>query len=689
MTIINNTPSESNEKLKTFLFFVKKRKKIIIISFIFLIVFIYFYSKGKTKEAESIYTIGSVSKNSIFSMVSGSGSVVSLSQIDVKSDISSKIISSEIRVGQEVKEGDVLLSLDDNELRRKFIEAQNSLAIAQNNLETELNGPDEEEILSAKISLENSKKSYEDSLTNLDTVNRTAADNLKKAELELSDAQRAYETTMSSGEFSSESNNQEIISTYNNAKTTITSSYISLRSAIILADSILGMKFYGTKDISSYENLLGAKDSSALVEAKNNFYIAKDKIEIFENKYNSISNSWNNEEIENILPLLLEAANSSRLMMTSVYSTLLNSITSSDFTQSDLDSLKQSVSSQESNMLSLSNNVESTVQNIKKLEISIGSSDLSLNNNLENAKNSLKNAEDDLAQVKIDNEKNIKSAESDISIKKTSYELAVVQYNNKINEPKDSDILSYKIQVSQAESNYLEAKENLENCNIKAAINGKIAEVYFKEGEYVSDGAVIATIISNENLAEINLNEVDVAKLKLDQRANITFNAIDDLVVSGKIVEIDNLGSNNQGVVSYITKISLDVQDERIKPQMSVSADIIVDERINVISVKNSLVKSDDAGYYVEVIDSATSSGEMINSKNEPERKYVETGLSDDSNTEIISGLNEGDLIIIKTSINSDSNTNSSSGGNDSSSQKNNFNMMGGAAGMLGGGMPR
>ena len=98
-------------------------------------------------------------------------------------------------------------------------------------------------------------------------------------------------------------------------------------------------------------------------------------------------------------------------------------------------------------------------------------------------------------------------------------------------------------------------------------------------------------------------------------------------------MEIDTIGTVSQGVVTYNVKIGFDTQDERVKPGMSVSTDIITDVRQDVLMVPNSAIKSSS---YVEAL-----------ANGQPVREPVEIGLSNNTMTEIISGLNEGDKIRI------------------------------------------
>ncbi len=189
-----------------------------------------------------------------------------------------------------------------------------------------------------------------------------------------------------------------------------------------------------------------------------------------------------------------------------------------------------------------------------------------------------------------------------------------------------------------------------------------IAELNVKKGDSISSGAAIATLITKQQIAEIALNEVDAARVKIGQKATLTFDAVDNLSITGEVAEIDTLGTVSQGVVSYNVKIAFDVQDERIKPSMSVSVDIITESKRDVLLVPTSAVKSSASGSYVET---------LVN--NQPQRKTVTTGSSNDTMIEIIDGLQENERIITQTISASSSSTQSNS----------NQNVMGGMGRMM------
>ena len=189
-----------------------------------------------------------------------------------------------------------------------------------------------------------------------------------------------------------------------------------------------------------------------------------------------------------------------------------------------------------------------------------------------------------------------------------------------------------------------------------------MAEVNIKNGESVSSGAVIATIIARQRIAEISLNEVDVAKVKIGQKATLTFDAVEGLSITGTVAEIDAIGAVSQGVVTYNVKVGFDTQDDRIKPGMSVSAAIITDTRQDAIIVPNAVVKSSGGRYFVEMFDETfsvqdTANPEGVTSQSSPRQQMIEIGLANESMTEVLSGLKDGDIVVARTITSSASQT--------------------------------
>lgn len=218
------------------------------------------------------------------------------------------------------------------------------------------------------------------------------------------------------------------------------------------------------------------------------------------------------------------------------------------------------------------------------------------------------------------------------------------------------DIQAQEMTIKQRENSLQDARENLADYSVRAPFAGVLATFTVKKGDAVSSGSSFGTLITKQYMVSIALNEVDIAKVKLQQKAVLTFDAIDSLNITGEVVEIDSLGTVSQGVVSYNVKIAFDMQDDRIKSGMSVSANIILSSKLDVLMIASGVVKTQNGVSYVEVLDA----------NGQPTKKDVQVGESNDSQIEIVSGLSEGEEVITQkiTATAGGTVTTQSSGGN-------------------------
>lgn len=213
------------------------------------------------------------------------------------------------------------------------------------------------------------------------------------------------------------------------------------------------------------------------------------------------------------------------------------------------------------------------------------------------------------------------------------------------------EIKSLEIALKQKQYAY-------DNCFVRAPFAG-LVQIDVSEGENVSGS--IGTIVSNQKIAVVSLNEVDAVKVKVGQGANLSFDAVEDLELKGMVTKIDVVGTVSQGVVSYDAQISFVSDDKRIKSGMSVSADIVVDEKKDVMVVPGSAVKTLGNRSYVEVLPAGLNviSRRGVAYDGELEKKFVTIGASDEEQVEILSGLKVGDKIITQTIAGTTSSTKS------------------------------
>lgn len=207
--------------------------------------------------------------------------------------------------------------------------------------------------------------------------------------------------------------------------------------------------------------------------------------------------------------------------------------------------------------------------------------------------------------------------------------------------------------LASAQNKLRDVTETMADYTVVAPFDGVAGKVSTQRFADAASGSAVVTLITTQQVATISLNEVDVAKIKVGQKATLKFDAIDGLSIAGEVAEVSPLGTASQGVVNYDVKIAFDSQDDRVKIGMSVSVSIVTDVKADVLAVANSAVKSLGDQHYVETLDATSStkagSDGLITTSATPKRVFVQTGVSNESLTEIIDGLKEGDSVIVQT----------------------------------------
>ncbi|MBU2534821.1 MAG: efflux RND transporter periplasmic adaptor subunit [Chloroflexi bacterium] len=183
------------------------------------------------------------------------------------------------------------------------------------------------------------------------------------------------------------------------------------------------------------------------------------------------------------------------------------------------------------------------------------------------------------------------------------------------------------------------AQKQLSEATLTAPFDGVVARVDVDEGDSVSATTTIAYFVDLTSLElEVEVDEIDIPSVKLGQRAIISIDALPGVELGGEVTFIPPMSREEPGLVLYDVKIGFDVpQDFELRGGMSATADIVIDERSNVLLVPNQTIRLDSQGNSIVMI--------MANELTE-ERRVV-TGISDGSHTEILSGLDEGEVIVI------------------------------------------
>jgi len=198
------------------------------------------------------------------------------------------------------------------------------------------------------------------------------------------------------------------------------------------------------------------------------------------------------------------------------------------------------------------------------------------------------------------------------------------------------------LNIGKAKIALEKAKEDAEKTVLVAPFDGVVASVDAKEGDIIPSPTMTLTTIIHlidppSMELKVEVDEIDIAGVKPGQRAIIEVDALPALELEGEVTSISSLGKEEAGVVLYEVKISFDVPEgSGLKVGMSAEADIVINERNNVLLVPDRAIKQDSQG---------NSMVEVMVGKEVQERPVV-IGISDGFDTEIVDGLNEGEVVV-------------------------------------------
>ena len=605
--------------------------------------------------AETRYVVSAVEKGTLITSVSGSGQISASNQLDVKPKISGDVISVAIKNGQEVKAGDILVRLD-------ATDAYQDIRDAKENLE------------SAELSLEKLKAPEDDySVLQAENALTSARNNLEKLKLS--------QTTESQNAEEAEQNAEDnVIEAYKDAFVAVTDVFLDLPSIMSGLDEVLNdyeisdhqptvggrqdntSALMSTTNVDKRDNLFGLKAS-----AESDYAAAREKYDAVSGSYKNVSRDSEPAMIEVLLSETTEAVEAISDAAKSENSYLATWV---DFRTEYKWEVFPEVEAYQKDLSSYIGQINGSLSSLLSAERSV-----------ENSLEAVEDAEKNLEEIEQTNPFDIAAAEATIKEKEAALE--------NIKEGPDAlDLRSQELVVRQRKEALAEAQSKLADYTIRAPFDGVITSADAQKGDSISSGTSVATIITKERVAEISLNEVDAADVKVGQKATLTFDAVEELSITGEVAEVDALGTVTQGVVTYNTKIIFDTTDERVKPGMSVSASIITDIKQDVILVSSSAIKSSGEISYVEM-PSVTAAADSVGALSgvvlaSPLRQQVvEIGLTNDSETEITSGLSEGDQIITRT-INQASSSTNSSGSSESQVKSSGLFEMGGGSPPMG-----
>jgi HlyD family secretion protein len=158
-------------------------------------------------------------------------------------------------------------------------------------------------------------------------------------------------------------------------------------------------------------------------------------------------------------------------------------------------------------------------------------------------------------------------AQANLSLAQAGLALAEQDYE-KVKAGPDPDLLaSAQAREKAAETGLGAAQAALANRQLVAPFDGTIAQLNLKVGEQAAPGvtAVVLADFSGWIVETDDLTENEVPNVQVGQAADVTFDALPELSLSGKVQSISDVHTDRSGDVTYTTKVSLSKSDPRLR----------------------------------------------------------------------------------------------------------------------------
>jgi multidrug efflux pump subunit AcrA (membrane-fusion protein) len=427
-------------------------------------------------------------------------------EANIYAKVSGTMIEQNARLGDSVKLGDVLASLDSasnlnlnssqiNSLQIR--QAQVSLSQAQQAYNNALNSYDNlvkslaKDIRQAELSLEQAKTGQ----TNLDL---NIDENIKSAQIAYQSAQESSLQAKNNLENRKEQLNKSLSDLEQNIAISIDSSLDTINTILVNINNITAFDDSNVVNIA-YKNNLGALDSSVLIKSKNLYTQVKNEINKSEEK--------DLADVIELSYLLKDLSDSVKLLFN-------KTITSSNLSQIELSSLQSQASSFQAQSSALLNSLTSQKQAKENLLLEIDSSLEALNSTYQLALKQEATAKQNLNNLNASNLSQSDQASLSVLLAENQLDNLRAKGETQLDNAR-SQIKITKLQYDNA----LLALESLyDNYTLISPLSGQLSLVNFGVGDTVSAGSLIFRISQTENLKLVFFVDSSVVNdLKLGQ----------------------------------------------------------------------------------------------------------------------------------------------------------------------------
>ena len=206
-----------------------------------------------------------------------------------------------------------------------------------------------------------------------------------------------------------------------------------------------------------------------------------------------------------------------------------------------------------------------------------------------------------------------------------------------------------KAEVEKARASLERYESDLKYATITSPMDGLVLSRDVEVGDAVSSilvlGSQATKVMSLGDVSEVyvlgKVDEADIGRVFIGQRARIVVESFKDKSFEGKVTKISPLGVEKDNVTTFEVRVSIQNPGGELKTNMTANAEVILEEKKGVLMVPESAVVYDkDRKPSLEVPDPKAENGRR--------KVAVKLGISNGVKTEVAEGLREGDKVVLQ-----------------------------------------
>ncbi|MCW8809239.1 MAG: efflux RND transporter periplasmic adaptor subunit [Rhodanobacter sp.] len=150
--------------------------------------------------------------------------------------------------------------------------------------------------------------------------------------------------------------------------------------------------------------------------------------------------------------------------------------------------------------------------------------------------------------------------------------------------------------VTQAQAALSSAQTNLDKASIRSPIDGVVLTRTIEPGQTVAASLQAPVLFSlAEDLSkmelQVDVDEADVGVVRDGQSATFTVDAYPAREYPARVQRVGFGSQTKDGVVSYLTVLTVDNTDKSLRPGMTATASIVVSDQQNVLLVPSAALR--------------------------------------------------------------------------------------------------